>query len=323
MYNRVILSDLPSPMERLTETSRIYNNNIYIKRDDIIGPSPGGNKTRKLEYILGEAKKAGANHLITCGSTFSNHCRLTAMAAIQQGLDCTLILSNPDDYEHPAYDGNYFLYDILGVEIKLVEPENRDEELELEYQRLESSGAKPYLIRSGGYGNAGIHGYVEAAAEIRADINFHPGEFDYIFLASGTGTTQAGLMIGNYLHHIAEAIIGISVEAEQKVGESKIRTCIEEYCQEHNLPYELIIQDLIFLDNYRGGGYGVMDEEVIKTIKEVARREAILLDPVYTGRAFQGMINFIQNNHVKYKNILFLHSGGLPILFKNSKEFQV
>lgn len=322
MYTRVSLSELPTPLERLSEISRVYDNEFYIKRDDLAGPEPGGNKTRKLEYILGEVKKENANHLITTGSPFSNHCRLTAMAALKHGLDCTIILTTDQEPSAINYNGNYFIYDLLDVKIKTVPPDKRKEAMETEYSELKSTGKKPYLIEAGGYGNAGTHGYVEAASELKADINFHPDRFDYLFVASGTGTTQAGLLVGNYLHYMAESIIGISVEADEKSGRKKIENCIDEYCKENNLPGDIIKQDIIFIDKYRGEGYGNIDDQVIKIIKELARKEAILLDPVYTGQGFYGMLSFLQNNNIRRKKILFLHTGGLPILFNNSEVFK-
>ena len=322
MYTRVPLSDLPTSLERMPEISRIYDNDFYIKRDDLAGPEPGGNKARKLEYILGEVKKENANHLITTGSPFSNHCRLTAMAALKYALDCTLILTTDQNPSEINYGGNYFIYDLLDVKIKTVPLEKRQEAMQAEYSELKSAGKKPYLIEAGGYGNAGTHGYVEAASELKADINFHPGRFDYLFLASGTGTTQAGLLIGNYLHHMAESIIGISVEADEDSGSKKIRNCIDEYCNENNLSADIIKQDVIFIDKYRGKGYGKIDDEVIKVIRELAKKESILLDPVYTGQGFYGMLSFLQNNNIRRKKILFLHTGGLPILLNNSESFR-
>ena len=322
MYTRVSLSDLPTPLERLSEISRIYDNDFFIKRDDLAGPEPGGNKTRKLEYILGEVKKENANHLITTGSPFSNHCRLTAMAALKYGLDCTLVLTTDQNLNDINYNGNYFIYDLLDVKIKTVPIAERKKAMEAEYSELKAAGKRPYLIESGGYGNAGTHGYVEAASELKADINFHPDRFDYLFVASGTGTTQAGLLVGNYIHHMTESIIGISVEADEKAGSKKIADCIDEYCKVNNLPGSLIRQDIIFIDKYRGKGYGKLDDEVIKAIKELARKEAILLDPVYTGQGFYGMLSFLQNNNIRHKKILFLHTGGLPILFNNSEVFK-
>ncbi len=323
MYTRVTLCDLPTPLQYLKNISDLYHNKIYIKRDDIAGPEPGGNKARKLEYIFGEAKKEGARHLITCGSTFSNHCRLTAMAALQQGLDCTLVLNKEDESRKIENRGNYFLYNLLDVNLEIVSRSERESRMQQVYQELDNRGENPYLIQGGGYGRAGLHGYVEAAAEIKHQVQLPEGRFDFVFLATGTGTTQAGLLIGNYLHRCAEAVIGISVEPSRKQGERVIKECLKDYCQHHDLPAELIYQDLILLDDYLGAGYGIIEENLIDTISRVAKEEAILLDPVYTAKAFRGMVKFLEENQIRNKKVLFLHTGGLPILFSNSEHWEV
>ena len=322
MYTRVALCDLPTPLQYLEKISELNHNQIYIKRDDLAGPEPGGNKARKLEFILGEAKKHGARHLITCGSTFSNHCRLTAMAALQQGLDCTLVLNKPEDDSREIKNrGNYFLYNLLDVNLEIVSRSEREARMEEVYQELNNRGKKPYLIQGGGYGRAGLHGYVETAAEIKHQARLPEGRFDYLFLATGTGTTQAGLLIGNYLHRCAETIIGISVEPTSQQGEQEIKECLKDYCQHHNLPAELIYQDLILLDDYIGAGYGIIEDNLIETVSRVAREEAILLDPVYTAKAFRGMVNFLKKKQIRNKKVLFLHTGGLPILLSSSEHW--
>lgn len=326
MYTRVKLCDLPTPLEYLANISRIYDNNIYIKRDDLAGPEPGGNKARKLEYILGEVRKKGANHLITCGSVFSNHCRLTAMAAVREGLDCTLVLNRPAaDSEAIDFSGNYFLYNLLGVNIELVDKSERDEKMEQLEQKLKAQGEKPHLIPAGGYSKAGIHGYVEAAAEIKAQSKDYLGEkgkFDLLFLATGTGTTQAGLLIGNYLHKCSEAIVGISVEPGKEEGENKIKESLKEYCQDLDLSALEISHDLLLLDEYIGAGYGIIEDDLLEVISLMAREEAILLDPVYSAKAFAGLLSFIEEKNLHNQDILFLHTGGLPILLNNSTNFQ-
>ena len=310
-------------MQNLPGVSADYNNEFFIKRDDLAGPVPGGNKARKLEYIMGEVKKKGCNHVITCGSVFSNHCRLTAMAANKLDIDCTLVLNETDtdaENEKIIAGNNYFIFQLMDVNIKLIERSAREETMQQKYQELKQKGERPYLIKAGGNEPAGVHGYVEAAAEIKEQSQLSGDKFDLIFLASGTGTTQAGLLIGNRLHRCAESVIGISIEDGEKEGRQKIKESIEQYCRHKGLDSSLIKADIHFVDDYRGEGYGKLDKEVAAMIEYAVSRENILFDPTYTGKAFSGMLNFLKAHNIKNKKVLFLHSGGLPILFSKRQE---
>ncbi len=323
MFNRIPLIELPTPLQYLSEISRDYANEFYVKRDDLAGPEPGGNKARKLEYIMGEVKKKGCNHIITCGSVFSNHCRLTAMAANKAGVDCTLVLNRAVESEaetDPKLRGNYFIFQLLDVDIKLIDRSEREVTMKNIYEKLKQKGKNPYLIEAGGNEPAGVHGYVEAAAEIKEQCQLPGDKFDYIFIASGTGTTQAGLLIGNYINNCTETVIGISVEAGEKEGKQKISSSIEEYASLNGMDLSLLKEDIHFIDDYIGKGYGKIDENVASMLKYTASRENILFDPIYTGKAFTGMMAFIQKYKIKNKNILFLHTGGLPITFNKSEE---
>ncbi len=320
MYNRIPLLDGPTPLEPLSRISRERSNNFYIKRDDKAGPEPGGNKARKLEFILGEIKKQGYDHVVTCGSVFSNHCRLTAMAANLHGLDCTLVLNRADDDSSSEVEsrGNFFLYQLQDVDIELIDRPEREEEMQNQLEKLRSEGKKPYLIEAGGNEPAGVHGYVEAAAEIKKQCHLPKNVFDFIFLATGTGTTQAGLIIGNHISRCAESVIGISVEAEKGEGRKSIAQAVDEYCALHDLPSQRIKDDIYFVDDYVGEGYGVIEKPVVSMLEYAARKESLLLDPVYTAKAFRGMLDFLEEKAIKNRNVLFLHSGGLPILFSRS-----
>lgn len=323
MFNRIPLVELPTPIQYLTGVSQDYENNFFIKRDDLAGPVPGGNKARKLEFIMGEVKKKGCDHVITCGSVFSNHCRLTAMTANKLGIDCSLILNGGEMVKgevKPKLQGNYFIFQLMDVDIELIDRSERENTMKNKYKALKQKGKKPYLIEAGGNEPAGVHGYVETAAEIKEQTQLPGEKFDFMFIASGTGTTQAGLLIGKHINRCVETMVGISVEAEEKEGKQKIIDSIEEYSRSNEIELSLIGEDIHFVDNYMGKGYGKLDENVASIIKYMVSRENILLDPIYTGKAFSGMLEFLREHKIKNRNILFLHTGGLPIAFNKSED---
>ncbi len=295
-------------------------NDIFVKRDDKIGPDFGGNKARKLEYFFEDINNKKVNYIVTYGSTHSNHCRLTASYAAQFDLSCLLILAEPE--QEPEYNGNFFLYDLLDAEITYTSVDSVEETISNELERLKSEGYNPYFIPGGGHGNLGTEAYVEASREIKyqeEDMNIY---FDYIFFASGTGTTQAGLVIGNEIYDIAEEIIGISIAREEERGRKIIGESIKEYCDENEISMGDINKKINFVTDFIGDGYGDTKLEVKRVIKKVAKKEGIMLDPIYTGKAFYGMQEYIRKNDIKDQNILFIHTGGIPIIFNHTEEFK-
>ena len=317
MMKKINLCTLPTPLKKL---KRINNNNIYIKRDDMTDLALGGNKARKLEYFMKDALDNDADYIVTYGSVHSNHCRMTAAAASKLGLSSLLILSKPDS--KPSYNGNYFLYDLLDAEIYYVENNNVSGTIDKQLDKLKDKGHSPYFIYGGGHGNLGTQAYIDAYKEIEKQKTDKKINFDYIFLASGTGTTQAGLILGRKLLNNKEKIIGISIARNNERGTNVIKESIEEYINQNQLNFEITNDEITFLDRYIGKGYADNYQEVKKTINEISKKEAILLDPVYTGKAFYGMKDYIKSNNIENKNILFLHTGGTPILFSNADEFR-
>ncbi|MBU5294119.1 pyridoxal-phosphate dependent enzyme [Anaerosalibacter bizertensis] len=297
-------------------------NNIYIKRDDMTDPVCGGNKARKLQYFIEEILNNGHNYIVTYGSKESNHCRITAAFASKYNIPCTLILAKPERNMEISYNGNYFLYDLLDADIIWSEVDNVSSIIDETMEKLGLEGYNPYFIPGGGHGPIGTHGYVKAYEEIenqRKDLNI---DFDYIFLASGTGTTQAGLVIGNKLYENKEKIIGISVARKEERGKKVIYDSVCEYIKAKNIPLDISEDDIIFLDSYIGEGYGDIYGNVLDTIKNVAKTEGVLLDPIYTGKAFYGMLSYLENKNLKGKNVLFIHSGGLPLVFNYTYKFK-
>ncbi|MCR2045367.1 pyridoxal-phosphate dependent enzyme [Anaerosalibacter massiliensis] len=308
-----------TPLYRLKSFNE---NNIYIKRDDMTDPVCGGNKARKLKYFIEEILNKGYNHIVTYGSKESNHCRITAAFASKYNMPCTLILAEPEANEEITYNGNYFLYDLLDAKIIWSKVEKVSDKIDETMESLRMEGYKPYFIQGGGHGPIGTHAYVKAYQEIEFQKKKLNIDFDYIFLASGTGTTQAGLIIGKELYKNHENIIGISVARKEERGRKVIYESIYEYLDTENISLDIKEESIDFIDNYIGKGYGDIYHEVLKTIKKVAKSEGILLDPIYTGKAFYGMLNYLENKNLKGKNALFIHTGGLPLIFNYTYKFK-
>jgi|SRR5699024_6057373 len=313
---KITLCKLPTPVEYI---GREGGNQLYIKRDDLTDLAFGGNKVRKLEYFLDDAIQNGSDCIITYGGYQSNHCRITAAAARKFKKKCVLILAETEEIVNNA---NYLLYSLFDVDIVWVSPENVPTTIQETMELYTSRGFTPYFIQGGGHGNLGTHAYVEAYNEIIEQQIACNVNFDYIFHASGTGTTQAGLQIGNMLNNFESKIIGISVARNEKRGKEVIYKSIRDYCNEFKIALFHKKEDIVFDDAYIGKGYSDIYEEIPETIKYVAKNYGLLLDPIYTGKAFYGMLNFIEKENIQNKNILFIHTGGTPLLFSNTEIFE-
>lgn len=305
-----------TPIQKLNSFEK---NNVYIKREDLIDLAFGGNKARKVEYFAKDIVNKGCNYIVTYGSSQSNHCRVTAAIAAKLGMKCLLILAEDGKSE---YNGNYFLYDLFGAEVLFTDISQVSITIDRTMERLNREGYKPYFITGGGHGNLGTQAYVDAYKEIKNQTKYLDLEFDYIFFASGTGTTQAGLAIGSRINNDKTQIIGISIARREERGKKVILDSIEEYCKESDLDININREEINFIDDYIGSGYADIYKEILVTIKYISQKENIILDPVYTGKAFYGMLDFIEKNNIKDKNILFIHTGGVPLLFKYASEFK-
>jgi len=315
MKPRLRFAHLPTPIESMARTAAFLRGpNLLVKRDDQTGLAFGGNKTRKLEYLLAEAREQGAETIISAGAVQSNHCRQTAAAASRFGLDCILVLFG-DPPETP--DGNHFLHYLLGAEIIYTSREVIEVRLEEVFQKAGSEGRKPYLIPYGGSNPTGALGYVNAMLEL-AEQDVDP---DWIVFPSSSGGTQAGMLVGARMSGFGGKILGISVDEPAGVLTDRVTALATRTAAFIEKDWQFSVDEVLVNDAYIGGGYGVMDKPEIEAIKLFAEQEALLLDPVYTGRAAAGMIDLIrQGFFAPTETVLFWHTGGGPALF--SKKYQ-
>ena len=310
MLPKLEIAHLPTPVESLTKLSKqLGGPQIFIKRDDQTGLAYGGNKTRKLEYLLADAQLHGADTLITAGAVQSNHCRQTAAAAARKGFACTLVLTG-DRPLKPS--GNNFLDLLLGAEIVWAGSENRELALERTFNEIKNRGQMPYLIPYGGSNEIGALGYVYAMQELLDQI----ANPDWIIFPSSSGGTQAGLALGARLFNYRGKLLGISIdnpasELSQKVAKLAEETALKLGVDQKFSPVEIMVDD-----NYLGGGYGIMGDAEVEAITLFARSEGVLLDPVYTGRAAAGLIDLIRKGEITAdQKVLFWHTGGTPAIF--------
>jgi len=315
-----------TPITKLKRLSGLINKaNLYIKRDDQLDLAGGGNKTRKLEFVLGHALKNQADTLITCGGLQSNHCRLTAAAAVREGLKCRLILIKEPHQEYdPLAGGNNLLYHLLGVEsITIIHDEkDLDQAMQLEAARVLEAGGSPCLIPIGASNPVGTRGYMACAREIleqSQDMGLH---FDYIITPSGSCGTQAGLLIGMHLLDYDCQILGMNVSRSKEAQKALMRILVDQTISDHNFPAIIPDEKILCFDKSVGDGYAIPSAEMVKTVKLLASTEGILLDPVYTGKAMVGLLDLLQKDYFPTNaNILFIHTGGTPALYSSPEIF--
>lgn len=299
---------------------------LWIKEDDKTGLGLGGNKVRKLEYLVADALANKADTLITCGAPQSNHCRITAAAAAMEGLQCRLVIEErvPGSYSKSA-SGNNFLYYLYGVEsINMVKKGvNLDEEMSSISEDLKKSGRKGYVIPGGGSNKIGATGYANAALEIRDQEKQSGVSFDYIVVASGSSGTHAGLLAGFHSIGSTLPVLGISVSRDKQTQEDNVFTLANETVA-HIGGKGIVSRAAVQVwDNYVGPGYSLPTPEMKEAVILMAKIEGVLLDPVYTGKAFSGLIGLIKEGFFKSTdNVLFLHTGGFPALFAYQDMFE-
>ena len=301
---------LPTPLERMQFPC---GNPLFIKRDDLTDFALGGNKSRKMEFFLADVLRKNNDCLVTYGSNQSNHCRIVAAAACRFGMKCILILENSGHQE--TLTGNNIFYRLANAQTIVTDVNSVKDTIDRTLETLRREGKNPYFIPGGGHSPLGTHAYVEAFREIQEQSESLELSWDYIFHASGTGTTQAGLMIGNHLAGKPTKIIGISIARKAERAMSVIRECLEDYQVFFDVSVENCRDNVHVIDDFICGGYGKISQSVMQQISDVFCSDSIVLDPTYTGKAFWGMIQYIKNNHIQSNNILFLHTGGLPCLF--------
>ncbi len=308
---RLHFAHLPTPIEPLPRLSQyLQGPRLLVKRDDQTGLAFGGNKTRKLEFLVADALARDATLLITGGAAQSNHCRQTAAAAARFGLACTLVLAG----DPPAQrDGNLLLDTLLGARLVWTGSRDRDMVMRQVEDEARAQGQRPYLIPYGGSNQVGALGYVFAMQELMKQ-KVHP---DWIVLASSSGGTQAGLMVGARLLGFQGRILGISIEKPEVTLRQDIIADLATRTARH-LGEDLTFtpKDVLVNDHYLGQGYGIMGAAEEKAIRLFARMEGLLLDPVYTGRAAAGLLDLIRQGFFSPdETVLFWHTGGTPALF--------
>jgi len=312
---RIKLAALPTPVEEAPRLAQyLHFPRILVKRDDLTGLGLGGNKTRKLEFLLAEALANGARTLVTTGAVQSNHCRQTAAAAAHFGLDCILVLAG----DNPGVSsGNLLLDHLFGAEILWTTRTEREQALQNAFTQAWEQGRRPYLVPYGGSSPTGAAAYAFAVQELMEQNT----NIDWIVFASSSGGTQAGLVVGAALFNYAGRILGISVDEPQHILQARVAELATTTAEHLGKPKQFSPSDILVNSDYIGGGYGILGPPEKEAIHLFARHEALLLDPVYTGRAAAGLIDLIRQNYFHpEENILFLHTGGTPALFASQYQ---
>jgi len=319
---RFSLAHLPTPVEELKALSRrLAGPELLIKRDDQTGLALGGNKTRKLEFLLGDAIAKGADTLITLGAAQSNHCRQTAAAAAKAGLGCELILNGkkPD-----VANGNLLLDVILGANLHWIERPQRAAKLaELDAQ-LRGQGRMPYLIPVGGSNGVGATGYVVAMCELMEQLRVCRRRVDHIVFGTSSGGTQAGIVLGARVAGFTGKLHGLSIDKndpEHFEYEAEVAQIANDCATYIGSPLRVTPAEVSVIYGYKGEGYGVVGNLEREAIRLLARSEGIVLDPVYAGRAFGALVDLIRKGEFKKREtVLFWHTGGSPALFAYARE---
>lgn len=291
----------------------VNGNALYVKREDLIPFSFGGNKARKAELFFEEIDRGGFDCVVTYGSGSSNHCRVVANMAAARGLSCYII--SPEEASEKTY--NSAMMELFGAEITVCPVQAVSATIDGKLAALRAEGRNPYFIAGGGHGNIGTQAYVDCYGEIRRFEKENNTHFDYIFHASGTGTTQAGLVCGQLIERDTRRIVGISIARRAPRGRDVVLQSVRDYLEAYRVqvPEEEIQKATVFVDDYIGGGYGARSEEVDRVIREAMIRYGLPLDPTYTGKAFAGMLDYVEREHIQGKRILFIHTGGTPLFF--------
>lgn len=325
---KISLAHTPTPFRFLPRISKQLNGpNIWLKSDDLTGSVLSGNKVRKLEFVLADALEKKATTIITCGGLQSNHCRATAIACAQLGLKCILILR--DDLDGQGKDklgqGNLLLDQLAGADIKIVPREQYIKQLPKLFEWFEkeckNSGGIPYSIPTGASNGVGIWGYLSAFEELKKDFEQSAMTPDAIVCASGSAGTQAGLTLGAHLNNTDIDVIGMAVCDSAEYFYKKICADIKDWQRRYFADgsvssdyFDSLLDELKIntLDTYIGPGYAQTYPDLLHTIKWLAQLEGVFLDPVYTGKAFFGLISEIKKGRFKdYSNIVFVHTGGV------------
>ncbi|MGB9721667.1 MAG: 1-aminocyclopropane-1-carboxylate deaminase/D-cysteine desulfhydrase [bacterium] len=301
----------PTPIEEIKDIHQ--RTKIYLKRDDLNGLLISGNKARKLEYLVADARNKKCDTIITCGPAQSNHCRTTAAFCKIFGFDCHLLLRTKGK---TIYTGNLLIDELLGANIKFITPEEYDHRMEImqNYAR-KLRGKSAYVIPEGGSNEVGALGYVDCMKEM---VRFIKEEkIDAIYCAVGSGGTYAGLLMGKKLARLSVDLNGIIICDTVEYFTNKIMDICEEAIDRFNLKIKVQSKDINLINGFVGKGYGIPYPEEIETIKILAKK-GVVLEPVYTGKAFYGMLKELERK--KYRKVIFIHTGGIFSIFAYDKQ---
>ncbi len=317
---RLNLGNLPTSLDRLPALSRDLGIDLWIKRDDQTGFALGGNKVRKLEFLLADAVAAGCDTVITTGGSQSNHARLTAAGCRVLGLECHLVL---DRGRHPS-NGNLLLDRLFDAKITFVEdpdPGVAAERMLKLKDELTQAGRQTYLIPRGGSVPTGATGYANMVLELEQQLQDLNLEVDYLYLATGSCGTHSGVMAGHAAMSSTWKVQGVSVSRPASVQAEKVSELASETLRHLELDAKVLRTDINVNDQFVGQGYGVPTQAGIDAIKEVAAKEAILLDPVYSAKSMSALLSNTRTGVIpKGSTVVFLHTGGSPALFAYADE---
>lgn len=327
-FPRLHFAHLATPLEPMKSLSKhLGGPNLWIKRDDCTGLAGGGNKTRKLEFLMGDAIEKGADTIITQGATQSNHARQTAAIATKMGMACHLLLedrtgSQATDYN---YNGNVLLDQLFGATLsKYPADTDMNQAMETLAAKLRAEGKNPYIIPGGGSNPVGALGYVNAALELLTQANDQGLRIDRVVHATGSAGTQAGLVTGLVATNSLIPVLGVGVRAPKETQEANVFRLAEKTAEHLGIPGVVKREHVVANCNYVGEGYGIPTESGIEAIELFARHESILLDPVYSAKGAAGLIDLVrQGEFDKDENIVFLHTGGSQALFGYREAFNL
>jgi D-cysteine desulfhydrase len=318
-------TDTVTPLEFLPHFTRALGGpRVWIKRDDLLGLSPGGNKTRKLEFLVADALAQGADTLVTCGAPQSNHCRITLAAAVKEGLRCRFVIEErvPDSYRADA-SGNNFMFRLMGVEAISVVPagSNMAAAMQKMADELSAEGRKGYIIPGGGSNALGGLGYVVCAQELQQQFFEQGVQIDRVVVGSGSSGTHGGLLTGFLGNNIRIPIVGIGTSRDPADQDPLVHAEAQAVAELLGLALKVPREAVLTFGDYWRPKYSVPNARMVEAVQMLARTEAILLDPVYTGKVMAGLIGLSRQGYFrKDENVLFLHTGGAPSLHAYERE---
>ncbi|MGY8863564.1 MAG: D-cysteate sulfo-lyase [Pseudomonadales bacterium] len=328
-FPRLHFAHLPTPLEPMQRISKALGGpNLWIKRDDCTGLSSGGNKTRKLEFLMADAVERKADCIITQGATQSNHARQTCAIAGKLDLECHILLEDRTGYEDDAYtlNGNVLLDQLHGATIsKRPAGTDMNQAMNDLAQSLRDDGKHPYIIPGGGSNEIGALGYVNAAIELTTQANDRSLLIDHVVHATGSSGTQAGLVLGMEGINSGIAVYGVGVRAPKEKQEEMVYDLAQRTAVYMGLNPEIVAREKVVANSdYVGDGYGLPTSSMVEAVKMLAKYEGILLDPVYSGKGFAGLVDLIRKGHFKKgENVVFLHTGGSISLFGYPNTFDL